>query len=262
MEEHQVERIKFLREESRRLLLELEPANEIEWNAFDSIVKAHKMFRVIEYGKLGQLPLREDKPMEPVTCPTCGGTGYVVEEKPDADGSGATNMVTTDCPKCLGTGMIPAQAKLQDLSEAASPTFQAAMRDEGDKVAEGEGAPGQVSDLQADKAFEEMGAERDAANAADQAEKTEPIDLAKLHVKVGQAGERHLIHLNDTSMEGKQLRHTLVKLFQKVGIIEHADQLEAAIAAFPDSEGKKVAMAICTGTYTGQPHDEGDEQPD
>jgi hypothetical protein len=121
LKQEQVDTIKTIRDKAAGLIVEVEPQNVPEWDALEKLMEVHKQLRRIDLTKLGQLALlpqdkAADRPMEPVTCPMCNGTKQIVEEQPDADGSGATNLIHVDCPKCRGTGVIPAgQATLDDL---------------------------------------------------------------------------------------------------------------------------------------------------
>ncbi len=253
MQPEQVDTIKGIRESSARLIVEVEPQNTAEWDALEKLMEVHKQLRRIDLTKLGQLSLLPQelvsKPREPVTCPMCNGSKQVVEESPDADGSGNVNLVHVDCPKCRGTGTIPAgQATLDAVLEATGGERGA----DGQHPTEEETAKDEVQEA-ADEAFATMGEERDQLQSQEDAAKSGPVDISKLRVRVGQEGGRHLIHLNGVSQEGKQLRATLVKLFQKLNLLERADQLETVLDAFPDSDGKKIAVAIAGGTYKPEP---------
>ena len=55
MELAQVEKIKFCRETIKRILAEVEPMNEEEWEAFETLTSVHKTLRKIDLGKISQV---------------------------------------------------------------------------------------------------------------------------------------------------------------------------------------------------------------
>ncbi len=105
MEEQLIKHIKAIKVELGKILVEIDPGNDVEWDTHDKITAAHKQLRSIDYGKLGQLKLPEPEAPK-VECPMCHGEREVNEL------NGETT-VRTACPRCLGAGKIPAQISLE-----------------------------------------------------------------------------------------------------------------------------------------------------
>ena len=76
-------------------------------------------------------------------------------------------------------------------------------------------------------------------------------DLSLLTVKT-EGNQGVVISLNGTSAGAKSYRQALVKLFQKLNLLERPAQLETVLGDFPDSEGKVIALAIADKTYGGK----------
>ncbi|MDP2729635.1 MAG: hypothetical protein Q8O55_04055, partial [Dehalococcoidales bacterium] len=55
MEKEQVEKIKVCRDTIKGLLAEVEPMNETEWEAFETLTAVHKTLRKIDLGKISQV---------------------------------------------------------------------------------------------------------------------------------------------------------------------------------------------------------------
>ncbi|MDP2651181.1 MAG: hypothetical protein Q8O98_01170 [bacterium] len=65
MELEQVEKIRFCRDTIKGLLAGIEPMNETEWEAFETLTAVHKALRKIDLGKISQ-PRLHIIPREPV----------------------------------------------------------------------------------------------------------------------------------------------------------------------------------------------------
>lgn len=66
MELAQVEKIKFCRETIKGILAKVEPINEEEWEAFETLTSVHKALRKIDLGKISQVRMNLT-PKEPPT---------------------------------------------------------------------------------------------------------------------------------------------------------------------------------------------------
>jgi hypothetical protein len=63
LEIEKVQTIKFLREQSSKLVREMEPMNDYEWEVLELLTSVHKGLRKIDLGKCGQMTmLKDDKP--------------------------------------------------------------------------------------------------------------------------------------------------------------------------------------------------------
>jgi len=99
MEPTLVSELKSIKRSLAHLIFTIEPENEDEWNVHEKIEAAHKLFRSIEFSKLGQIPLPEPKDPE-VECPMCSGRGTM------KDGTGADAL----CAECGGVGKVKTSA--------------------------------------------------------------------------------------------------------------------------------------------------------
>jgi len=112
VEQQLVQRVKGIKVELGRILTEIDPQNDPEWEAHDKITAAHRQLRNIEYSKLGQLMLPETNPPE-IECPTCKGRGDIG----DSIGDGFQSVF---CPQCKGRGKVAADGKNLEQTDSES----------------------------------------------------------------------------------------------------------------------------------------------
>jgi hypothetical protein len=105
MKQETITSLKSITRSLADIIVDIDPANEAEWDALEILTTAHHSLRKIKYSKISQLPLPE--PVDPETdCPDCMGRGSL-------ETNNGITKIHTMCPRCHGVGKVKSQPPLE-----------------------------------------------------------------------------------------------------------------------------------------------------
>ncbi len=90
------------------------------------------------------------------------------------------------------------------------------------------------------------GQQHEAINPKD-IDKPTKVDLSTFDMRVGVTGEKHQMTLSGKTVRGKDLKPTLLRLLNEVGITGSDAEIEATLVLHPDSEGRNRMIDIVIG---------------